>query len=83
MSAITVRSPDGSEAHRVHELRYWSPVLGEDVVRLSVYDGRGGEFWMEVPERDGQSWRTRRWASVLAMVSAIDQQLDPGEVRVL
>ncbi|GAC1664512.1 MAG: hypothetical protein PVS3B2_00240 [Candidatus Dormibacteraceae bacterium] len=79
----TVRTPDGQSVYHVSEHRFWSPVLGEDAVRLSMFDDHGGEFYMVVPERGGREYRQTRLDAVEAIDQAIREGLQPGEVKVL
>lgn len=79
----TVRSADGTTVFHVHEYRFWSPVLGEDAVRVSMFDDRGGEFFMVVPDRGSREYRLARFEAAEALDQAINEGLEPGEVRVL
>lgn len=62
-------------------MRFWSPTLGSDAARVSMFDAHGREFYMIVPDEGGQAWRDRRDTCVEALATAIDMNLDPGEVR--
>ncbi len=81
--STTVRSADGLATFRVSEYRYWSPVRGEEVARVSMFNGAGHEFWMELPCEDGRSYRAALRDAAEAIDQAINQGLQPGEVRVL
>lgn len=61
------------------EYRFWSPMLGCDAVRLSMYDDHGGEFFMILKD---EQWRETRERGVRLIRQAIDAGLRPGEVRV-
>ena len=64
------------------EQHFWSPTLGLDAVRLSIGDGRGGEFFVIVPREDaGKRWRERREQLLDALGEAIERGDEPGEVR--
>lgn len=65
------------------EFRYWSPVAGLDVVRLSAFNQHGHEYWMAIEDSGGQGFRTARQDAAEALSIAIEQGLSPGEVRVL
>lgn len=80
---FTVRSVDGQAAYRVSEYRYWSPVHGEEVARVSMFNDRGHEFWMELPCEDGRAYRSALRDAAEAIDQAINDGLEPGEVRVL
>jgi len=79
----TVRTPDGQSVYHVHEHHFWSPVLGEDAVRVSMFDDRGGEFFMVVADRGAREYRQARLDAAEAIDQAIREGLEPGEVRVL
>lgn len=63
------------------EYRFWSPMLGTDAARLSMGDGKGGEFFMVIPCEGGKAYRASRAAALEAISTAISLGLDPGEVR--
>ena len=55
------------------------------VARLSLFDERGGEYWMEVPtdQRDGSGripWREARSAALDRISDALRRGDEPGEV---
>ena len=81
--SITVRSTDGQAAYRVSEYRYWSPVHGAEVSRVSMFNASGHEFWMELPCEDGRAYRAALRDAAEAIDQAINEGLEPGEVRVL
>lgn len=81
--SFSVRSPDGAATFRVSEYRYWSPVHGVEVARVSMFNDRGHEFWMELPCEDGRSYRGALREAAEAIDQAIHEGLEPGEVRVL
>jgi hypothetical protein len=62
------------------EYSYWSPVLGDDAVRLSVFNDRGGELYIIIP--DGSGYVDRRAAALELLAEALEERLPPGEVRV-
>lgn len=67
---------------RCTEYRCFSPVAGEDVVRLSVFDAHGAEFFVIVPEDGGgRRWREARRDALDLIDLAMRQGLPPGEVR--
>lgn len=63
------------------EYEYWCPLRDLNVVRVSVVDRNGREFFMVVPA-DGRGYRDRREKAIDACVEAIELGCDPGEVRV-
>jgi len=64
------------------EYRFWSPVLGCDASRLSMWDERGREFFMILAADDGKAYKARKTQAIEAISFAIDMRLDPGEVRI-
>lgn len=64
------------------EYRFWSPILDAEAVRLSLFDCRGGEFWMILSALDGKSYRQRRTEALEYMAEAVHLGLAPGEVLV-
>lgn len=79
----TVRTLDGTAVFQVHEHHFWSPLLGEDAVRVSMFDDRGGEFYMVVADRGAREYRQARLDAAEAIDQAIRQGCEPGEVRVI
>lgn len=66
------------------EYRAYSPVLDMDVIRLSVADEKGGEFFALIPcTKQGKSLREAKAAALENIYEAIAIGLDPGEVRPL
>lgn len=65
-------------------LRYYSPAHDCDCTRLSIFDGKGGEFFQTVPMTMGQgkAWREERERRLEQIEQAIDLGLQPGEVVV-
>jgi hypothetical protein len=60
-------------------LHYWSPILGDHAVRLSMF-ARGYEFFRIIPRVDGKGWRPARDAALTMIQEAIDAGCEPGEV---
>ena len=81
--STTVRSVDGQTAYRVSEYRYWSPVHGVEISRVSMFNALGHEFWMELACEDGRAYRAALREAAEAIDQAIHEGLEPGEVRVL
>lgn len=66
------------------EFRSYSPVLDTEVIRLSVADERGGEFFVVLPcPSQGRSLRKAKLAALENIHEAIAIGLEPGEVRTL
>jgi hypothetical protein len=65
---------------RLHEYFFWSPLLGDNAVRFSVFDGQGREYFAIVPVQAGRWLREARqhWGELL--YQAIADGRDPGEV---
>lgn len=64
------------------ELRFYDGANDRQAVRLSVSDGRTGEFFMILPRESGRRWRERRSAALDAISEAIETGCEPGEVRI-
>lgn len=63
----------------------YSVVRDCSVARLSLFDKRGGEFWIEVPvyQNDGSGripWREVRSAALDRVADAMARGDEPGEV---
>ena len=54
-----------------------------NVVRLSVSDPHGGEYWMEIPDQFGAAYREAREEAITAIHEAMDIGCPPGEVRIV
>lgn len=61
------------------EFRCFSPVEGELVSRVSMADGKGGEFWTFV-KGDGKAYRDAKREALIDLAEAIDSGLEPGRV---
>lgn len=63
---------------------YWSPILGANAARLSMFNAQGQEFFMiiEVPDSTKQL-RAAREDALDAISEAIALGLQPGEVKVM
>jgi hypothetical protein len=64
------------------EFRRYSAIHDCEMVRLSVGDRHGREFFMMLPAAEGKRWRERRNQALDDIQAAIDQGCEPGEVRV-
>lgn len=62
------------------ELTLYSPLHDCEMTRLSMTDGRNGEYWMLVP-RHGRGWRERRSEALQMLADAIASGCQPGEVN--
>lgn len=65
----------------VNEYHFWSPVLGQNAVRISGFDEYGGEFFVIITEDNGARYRQRKRMAAEAIEMAISMGLQPGEVR--
>lgn len=73
MSGVTVK---------LREYFFWSPLLGEDAVRFSVFDNHGHEFWAISPMIPaGKSLRELRQHWAERIFDAMESGQDPGEVK--
>lgn len=52
-----------------------------NVVRLSMCDQHGGEYWMEIQDQAGAAFRSAREEAIEAIHEAIAIGCPPGEVR--
>lgn len=64
------------------EYRAYSPLHDAEVVRLSMYDARGGEFFALVPADAQKKWRERRDEALDTIMDAMDAGQFPGEVEI-
>lgn len=63
------------------ELRTYSPALDCEILRVSMTDGRGAEFWMTVRDPgSAKALRTAKQQALAAIEEAITLGLAPGEV---
>lgn len=65
-----------------HEFVSYSPVHDCEVCRLSVFDSRGGEFYVIIPRENGRRWRERRAKALDDIDYAIARGMEPGQVIV-
>lgn len=65
-----------------HEFMFWSPILDADMCRVTLFDERGGEYYMLVDHESGKHYRRRREDALRAITAAIEIGLEPGEVKV-
>ncbi len=62
------------------EYFFWSPILGVDAVRLSLWDQHGQEFWKVLACPSGRGYRALRQKTLSLLADAIDDGRAPGEV---
>ncbi len=63
-------------------LRFYNPRTDEDTLRVSAFDGRGDEFWLNVPANTpGEGRRTVIDAARQAIDDAVARGDEPGEVK--
>lgn len=62
------------------EFQFYSPVLDDNLVRLSMADDHGREFYVVL--REGKAYRERRRAALEDIGEAIEAGLQPGRVLV-
>lgn len=66
---------------RIAEYKFWSPMLGDDAVRISLYDARGQEYYaIRTYPGEGKSLRELREATALRIFDAMESGAQPGEV---
>ncbi len=73
----------GQAVTQYREFRQYSAIHDCEMVRLSVADERGSEFWMLIPGAVGKSWRERKAEALDNIEAAMAQGCEPGEVRVV
>lgn len=64
------------------EFRFYSPIADDNMVRVSMCDDRGSEFFMTIPDGVGKGYRMRREEVLSALELAIHTGLDPGRVTI-
>lgn len=65
-----------------HEHRAYSVQHDAEMVRLSLVDARGGEYFAIVPAADGKAWRERRNAALDLIDEAMNAGAQPGQIEV-
>ena len=66
---------------QLREYSFWSPILGDDAVRFSLYDDHGQEFFMIRPMvQQGKILRELREHCALRLHDAMEAGNEPGEV---
>lgn len=63
-----------------HEFRSYSPLHDCEMVRISVFNERGAEYWMGIPVTAPKKYRERRDKALEAIDYAIEHKLEPGQV---
>lgn len=65
------------------QIRFYDPAVDAEGVRISGFDGKGGEFWMRLALAPaGRARRAQREQALAAIAEAIEIGLEPGEVIV-
>jgi hypothetical protein len=62
------------------ELRFYSGDIDGEMVRISMFNQRGHEYWRAIPGGEGRDYRERRDEAVSAIWRAIVEQREPGHV---
>lgn len=62
------------------EFRSYSPLYDAEVIRVSMADKLGREFFHIIPALDGKRYRERLEEALELIESAISQGCEPGEV---
>ncbi|HEX5321490.1 MAG TPA: hypothetical protein VFW46_20200 [Stellaceae bacterium] len=62
-------------------MRFYSPVLDAEALRLSMADERNSEFYAVIPARGGKEERELKQAALERIEDAILRGDVPGEVR--
>lgn len=63
-----------------HEFRAYSTLHDCDMVRLSMFDQRGAEYFSMIPAVARVRYRERRNRAIEAIDYAIEQKMEPGMV---
>lgn len=63
------------------EFRHYSPLHDAVLVRVSMADEAGAEFFALIEDGAGKSYRQRRERALEAIGAAMSQGLAPGQVR--
>lgn len=66
---------------KLKEYFFWSPLIGSDAIRFSVFDGRGREYF-QIRSFDGKGMTLRDLRQQVAerIYEAMENGQDPGEV---
>lgn len=67
-------------ANGYFEYRFYSGLFDRELVRISMYDPRGGEFFATIPAGEGKTYRESRERAAHAVLDAIESGEEPGEV---
>lgn len=59
----------------------YSPFHDAEMARISMCDSLGQEYWMMIPVQSGKAYREARNTAIEAIVTAIESNQAPGEVR--
>lgn len=64
------------------EFTTYSPLTDSDVVRLSMVDDQGAEFYCLLPQRvEGKAWRKLKAEALDVLSEAIESGMGAGEIR--
>lgn len=63
------------------EFTTWSPTFGAEVVRLSMVNALGEEYFSLLVAGEGREWRTRKAEALDVLSEAIEAGMEPGEYR--
>lgn len=61
------------------EYRVYSPVSDAQVVRISMADERGAEYWIQI-QGEGAGYRRAHSQALTDLMEAIEMGMEPGEV---
>ena len=67
---------------RVTQFQYWCPTHGQEIIRISMADELGQEYYTVLTELDGRAGRDMREQAIEALASAIENGDEPGEVEI-
>lgn len=67
---------------RVTEWNRYCPIADAHMVRVSMFDRRGSEYWADIPYNEGAQYRVRLRAAIEALDNAIRLRRPPGKVTI-
>ena len=67
---------------RVLEFQSYSPIHDKEIVRLSMADTLGQEYYVILTETEGRVYRDMRERAIETLMDAIENCDPPGEVEV-
>lgn len=66
----------------VREYQRYDPLSDSEMVRVSLFDRRGAEYWVDIPYNEGRKYRARLAVAIEALDAAIRLRRPPGQVQI-